>query len=108
MTAPGVMPDSLVSACNQLDGVQVLWISRYGAGGNLFLDLEAVEPAIPGGKKTATGAWGTDASILDELAAQGIQVDASMAPLTMVGNPAFPRTPHVRQTGGGPVIEMPP
>src|SRR5512146_2232838 len=42
-TAPGVMPDSLVSACNKLDGVRVLWISRYGAGGNLFLDLEAVE-----------------------------------------------------------------
>src|ERR1700709_553425 len=42
-TAPGVMPDSLVSACNQLDGVSVLWVSRYGAGGNLFLDLEAVE-----------------------------------------------------------------
>ncbi len=42
-TAPNVMPDSLVSACNQLDGVQVLWVSRYGAGGNLFLDLEAVE-----------------------------------------------------------------
>ncbi|HET7356183.1 MAG TPA: ACT domain-containing protein [Nocardioidaceae bacterium] len=42
-TAPGVMPDSLVSACSQLEGVRVLWISRYGAGGNLFLDLEAVE-----------------------------------------------------------------
>ena len=42
-TAPGVMPDSLVSACNQLDGVRVLWVSRYGAGGQLFLDLEAVE-----------------------------------------------------------------
>ena len=42
-TAHGVMPDSIVSACNQLEGVQVLWISRYGAGGNLFLDLEAVE-----------------------------------------------------------------
>jgi hypothetical protein len=42
-TAPGVMPDSIVSACNVLDGVQVLWVSRYGAGGNLFLDLEAVE-----------------------------------------------------------------
>ncbi len=42
-TAPGVMPDSLVSACNKLDGVKVLWVSRYGAGGNLFLDLEAVE-----------------------------------------------------------------
>ncbi|QNN54595.1 ACT domain-containing protein [Nocardioides mesophilus] len=42
-TAPGIMPDSIVSACNQLDGVQVVWISRYAAGGNLFLDLEAVE-----------------------------------------------------------------
>ncbi|MFC4785677.1 ACT domain-containing protein [Nocardioides sp. MAHUQ-72] len=41
--APGVMPDSIVSACNQLDGVRVVWISRYAAGGNLFLDLEAVE-----------------------------------------------------------------
>ena len=40
---PGVMPDSIVSACNSLDGVEVLWISRYAAGGNLFLDLEAVE-----------------------------------------------------------------
>ena len=38
-----VMPDSIVSACNSLDGVQVLWISRYAAGGTLFLDLEAVE-----------------------------------------------------------------
>lgn len=41
--APGHMPDSIVSACNTLDGVQVIWISRYAAGGNLFLDLEAVE-----------------------------------------------------------------
>ena len=42
-TAPGAMPDSIVSACNALDGVRVLWISRYAAGGNVFLDLEAVE-----------------------------------------------------------------
>ncbi len=41
--APTVMPDSIVSVCSALDGVRVLWISRYGAGGNLFLDLEAVE-----------------------------------------------------------------
>ncbi|MGO4257144.1 ACT domain-containing protein [Marmoricola sp. RAF53] len=40
---PGVMPDSIVSACTSLEGVRVLWISRYAAGGNLFLDLEAVE-----------------------------------------------------------------
>ena len=37
------MPDSVVSACDALDGVSVLWISRYAAGGNLFLDLEVVE-----------------------------------------------------------------
>ena len=37
------MPDSIVSACVELDGVQVLWINRYAAGGNVFLDLEAVE-----------------------------------------------------------------
>ncbi len=42
-TAPGAMPDSIVSACNALEGVSVIWISRYAAGGNLFLDLEAVE-----------------------------------------------------------------
>ena len=42
-TAPGVMPDSIISACQQLEGVEVIWISRYAAGGNLFLDLEAVE-----------------------------------------------------------------
>jgi hypothetical protein len=42
-TAPGVMPDSVVSACNLLDGVRVVWISRYAAGDNIFLDLEAVE-----------------------------------------------------------------
>jgi hypothetical protein len=39
----GVMPDSIVSACTSLEGVKVLWISRYAAGGNLFLDLEMVE-----------------------------------------------------------------
>lgn len=42
-TAEGTMPDSIVSACNGLDGVRVLFISRYPGGGNLTLDLEAVE-----------------------------------------------------------------
>ncbi|HEX6248159.1 MAG TPA: amino acid-binding protein [Nocardioidaceae bacterium] len=51
-TAPGVMPDSIVSACTRLEGVSVLWISRYGAGGNIFLDLEAVE-ALTGTPHTA-------------------------------------------------------
>jgi hypothetical protein len=42
-TAPGTMPDSIVSACNALEDVRVVWVSRYPAGGNLVLDLEAVE-----------------------------------------------------------------
>ena len=41
--AQGVMPDSVVSACNMLDGVHVIWVSRYAAGGNVFLDLELIE-----------------------------------------------------------------
>jgi len=40
---PEVLPDMVVSACQKLDGVEVLWISRYTAGANLHLDLEAVE-----------------------------------------------------------------
>jgi hypothetical protein len=39
----GAMPDQIVSACTAIEGVDVLWISRYAAGGNVFLDLEAVE-----------------------------------------------------------------
>ena len=41
--APGSMPDSVVSACSAIEGVSVVWISHYAPGGNLFLDLEAVE-----------------------------------------------------------------
>ncbi len=39
----GVMPDSILSACTALEGVDVLWISHYGAGSNLTRDLEVVE-----------------------------------------------------------------
>ena len=38
-----VMPDGLVTACHHLEGVRVHWISRYNAGANLSMDLEAVE-----------------------------------------------------------------
>jgi hypothetical protein len=40
---PGVMPDAAVSAVTRLDGVQVMWVSRYPTAGNLHLDLEVVE-----------------------------------------------------------------
>lgn len=39
----GVLPDAVVSACQRIEGVRVLWISQYPAGGSLSFDLEAVE-----------------------------------------------------------------
>ena len=40
---PGVMPDVAVSSVTRLEGVEVMWVSRYPTAGSLFLDLEAVE-----------------------------------------------------------------
>jgi peptidoglycan-N-acetylglucosamine deacetylase len=45
---------------------------------------------------------------LELLAREGIRVDASMAPLRLVGRVDYPRGPHVRETAAGPVLEMPP
>jgi polysaccharide deacetylase family protein (PEP-CTERM system associated) len=45
---------------------------------------------------------------LDALAEQGITIDASMAPLKMVGSPRYPRYPHIRKTRAGPITELPP
>ena len=45
---------------------------------------------------------------LDELAANGITIDASMAPLKLVGDLGLPRRPHIRHTPEGNVLEMPP
>jgi polysaccharide deacetylase family protein (PEP-CTERM system associated) len=45
---------------------------------------------------------------LDVLVRQGFERDASMAPLRIVGDVSFPRTPHIRMTGAGPIVEVPP
>lgn len=37
------LPDSIIASCNAVEGVEVLWISRYPSGSNLTRDLEAVE-----------------------------------------------------------------
>lgn len=37
------MPDELITACQTLPDVEVHWISRYNAGANLSMDLEAIE-----------------------------------------------------------------
>ena len=92
----GAMPDSVVSACNAVEGMRVLWISRYLAGGNLFLDLEVVE-ALTGDPATALDRlvellpvafrceWaararlGPDGSTV-ELASEGAPVELSLRP----------------------------
>lgn len=45
---------------------------------------------------------------LDVLARQGFTVDASMAPLALVGRRDAPRQPHVRTTAHGDILEVPP
>ncbi len=40
---PNQLPESLVTACQHLEGVRVEWISRYPEGGGLQSDLEALE-----------------------------------------------------------------
>ena len=42
------------------------------------------------------------------LVEEGFRLDASMAPLTMVGSLSSPRYPHVRRTAAGPIVEVPP
>jgi polysaccharide deacetylase family protein (PEP-CTERM system associated) len=45
---------------------------------------------------------------LPVLAHEKVVVDASMAPLKLVGRIDYPRVPHVRTTGEGPIVEVPP
>lgn len=40
---PGVLPDRLVSACQTVEGVEVLWFARYAGAVGLRFDLELVE-----------------------------------------------------------------
>jgi polysaccharide deacetylase family protein (PEP-CTERM system associated) len=45
---------------------------------------------------------------LDTLAAGRFSIDASMAPLRLVGDPAYPRHVHMRATAAGALLEVPP
>ena len=45
---------------------------------------------------------------LAELVRQGFAVDASMAPLRLVGRVDYRRDPHTRDTAAGPIVELPP
>src|SRR4051812_34516371 len=45
---------------------------------------------------------------LTTLVEEGITIDASMAPLRLVGAVSYPRRPHRRLTEAGPITELPP
>lgn len=45
---------------------------------------------------------------LDVLASEGFEVDASMAPVRVVGSAKYPRQPHWRTTATGRLYEVPP
>lgn len=44
LTLPdGAMPDNVVSVCHEIEGVRVLWLSRYPQGRGLESDIELLE-----------------------------------------------------------------
>lgn len=45
---------------------------------------------------------------LEWLVQRGYSVDASMAPVRIVGRVDYPRVPHLRTTASGPIVEVPP
>jgi peptidoglycan-N-acetylglucosamine deacetylase len=45
---------------------------------------------------------------LEVLVEHGFSVDASMAPVRIVGDVSYPRGPYVRATARGPIVEAPP
>jgi polysaccharide deacetylase family protein (PEP-CTERM system associated) len=45
---------------------------------------------------------------LQVLVENGFAIDASMAPLRLVGRVDYPRMPHLRNTAAGPIVEVPP
>ena len=45
---------------------------------------------------------------LDVLAARGIRLDSSMAPMRVVGDPRYPQDIHRRATASGDIVECPP
>jgi len=45
---------------------------------------------------------------LEVLARRGFAFDSSMAPMRIVGDPDYPKHPHVRSTAHGDVLEFPP
>jgi polysaccharide deacetylase family protein (PEP-CTERM system associated) len=76
-------------------------------------DLDAARRCLTqAGATTVMGFRAPEWSINDRslcvLARQHYRFDSSMAPLRLIGNPAYPRVPHQRATSAGELTEYPP
>jgi peptidoglycan-N-acetylglucosamine deacetylase len=77
--------------------------------------LRSLEILTPFSARPIQGYRAPEWSIRDDslwalpiLAGTGLRYDASMAPLPLIGNPAYPLAIHVRETSRGPLFEVPP
>jgi len=89
----------------------------YDLGEAAFRDdlKQSVRALLAAGVPTVTMFRAPEWSINDRslwalpaLVDEGLRVDASMAPVKLVGAVTYPRHPHIRQTPAGPIIEVPP
>lgn len=91
---------------------RVYELGRTGFDADLDASLRALNEAGAGPiRMFRAPEWSiNDRSLwaLDALAARGIRVDSSMAPLRVVGNPQYPQAPYRRETAHGVVMEVPP
>jgi peptidoglycan-N-acetylglucosamine deacetylase len=79
-------------------------------------ELEATRRAIEAaGAPSPAGFRAPEWSITDRslwalvvLARRGYRYDSSMTPLRLIGNPDYPKVPHVRETPSGSLLEVPP
>jgi len=80
--------------------------------GDLRASVEALRAAgVSGVRLFRAPEWSiNDRSLwaLDTLVQEGFTLDASMAPLRLVGSVAYPRCPHLRMTAAGSIVEVPP
>ena len=92
--------------------VRAFDMGRQAFAADLRTSVGALQQAGAGEVRTFRAPeWSINARslwALEVLAAEGFTIDASMAPLRLVGDVNAPRGPHVRQTGAGAIREYPP
>jgi len=111
----GKMPDTVVSACQSVEGVRVHFVRRYPAGDDLHRDLQAVEAMteIPGRAgdtlvDLAPGIFRADWALLLDRSPDGVQVLRVSSAGPEVGGVTAPWLPLARPRRLGQVDEWAP